>query len=350
VIVAAVILAIACINFMNLSTARATRRLKEIGVKKSLGVMRGSLTMQFLAESMLLAWSSALVAVILSWLAMPLFNELTAKNIIVTLNPALVLIVLMVVTGTGLLSGSYPALYLSRFRAGDVLKGRLKRSLGEMMARKGLVVFQYSISFVLIVGVIVIYRQIDFVQSRNLGYNRDHIIHFSIEMPPTQDDDYFAPGGTFQTILETTMNEISKVPGVVGVANFYHDVTGTHGGLGGVDWEAGDRDAAMDFNNLEVGYEFLDVLGVEMAAGRNFSREFGGETEKIIFNESAIRMMGLTDPIGRKIRRWGEEREIIGVAKDFNGNDPAGTNDPEDHGETRWKTDERVDRSDPKDL
>lgn len=318
VVVAIVILAIACINFMNLSTARATRRLKEIGVKKALGVMRGSLTMQFLAESMSLAAISAVVAMVMVWLLVPAFNELTAKQIVLTPDPTLLLSAFAIVALTGLLSGSYPALYLSKFRAGEVLKGKLKKSFGELMARKGLVVFQYAISFILIVGVIVIYRQIDFVQSQNLGYNRDHIIHFSIEMPPTHDDNYFAPNGTFQTIVETTMDEMRAVPGVVGVANFYHDVTGTHGGLGGVDWETGDRDTEMDFNNLEVGYEFLDVLGVEMAEGRNFSREYGDETTKVIFNETAIRMMGLKDPIGRKIRRWGEEREIIGVAKDFN--------------------------------
>lgn len=318
VIVAAVILAIACINFMNLSTARATRRLKEIGVKKTLGAVRGGLTAQFMAESMSLAWISALVAFVFVWLLMPSFNSFTEKHIILTADPVLLLWLFIIVNATGLVSGSYPALYLSRFRAAEVLKGKLSKSLGELMARRGLVVFQYATSFILIVGVIVVYRQIDFVQSRNLGYNRDHIIHFSIEMPQTADADYFKPGGAFHTVVETTMTDIRNVPGVTGVANFYHDVTGTHGGLGGVDWEAGTRDEEMQFNNLEVGYDFLNVLDVQMAEGRNYSRQYAGETEKIIFNETAIRMMGLEDPLGRKIRLWGQEREIIGVVKDFN--------------------------------
>ncbi len=318
VIVAIVILSIACINFMNLSTARATRRLKEIGVKKAIGARRGSLTMQFLAESMSLAWISAVVAFILVWLLIPAFNNFTGKHITLTSDPMLLVSAFIIVTVTGLISGSYPALYLSRFRAGEVLKGKLRKSFGELVARKGLVVFQYAISFILIVGVIVVYRQIDFVQSKNLGYNRDHIIHFSIEMTPPSDPQYFAPGGAFQQVVETTMNEIRKVPGVVGVANFYHDVTGTHGGLGGVDWEAGDRDEGMDFNNLEVGYDFLSVLGVSMTEGRNYSREYADETSKIIFNETAIKQMGLKDPIGHKIRLWGQEREIIGIVKDFN--------------------------------
>lgn len=315
VVVAVVILVIACINFMNLSTARATRRVKEIGVKKAIGARRGSLTVQFLAESMSMAWISAVVAFIFVWLLMPLFNNLTGKQLFLTTDPGLLLSAFAIVTVTGLVSGSYPALYLSRL---DAVKRTMKKSFGELMARKGLVVFQYAASIILIIGVIIIYRQIDFVQSKNLGYNRDHIIHFSIEMPPAADREYFAPGGKFQAIVETTMDEIRNVPGVVGVANFYHDVTGTHGGLGGVDWEAGNRDEEMDFNNLEVGYDFLSVLNVEMAEGRNFSREYAGETRKIIFNETAIRMMGLKDPIGHKIRRWGEEREIIGVVKDFN--------------------------------
>jgi len=318
VIVAIVILSIACINFMNLSTARATRRLKEIGVKKAIGARRGSLTMQFLAESMSLAWISAIVAFILVWLLIPAFNDFTGKHITLTSDPMFLVSAFIIVTVTGLISGSYPALYLSRFRAGEVLKGKLRKSFGELLARKGLVVFQYAISFILIVGVIVIYRQVEFVQSKNLGYNRDHIIHFSIEVKPNADPQYFAPGGVFEGIIETTMNEIKKLPDVVSVANFYHDVTGTHGGLGGVDWEAGDRDEGMDFNNLEVGYDFLPILGVEMAQGRNYSREYADEKSKIIFNETAIKQMGLKDPIGHTIRLWGQEREIIGVVKDFN--------------------------------
>jgi ABC-type antimicrobial peptide transport system permease subunit len=318
VVIAIAILAIACINFMNLSTARATRRLKEIGVKKAIGARRDSLTMQFLAESMSLAWISAVIAFVIVWLLVPAFNNLTGKHITLTPYPMLIVSIFLIVTMTGLISGSYPALYLSRFTAADVLKGKLRKSLGELIARKGLVVFQYAISFIMIVGVIVVYRQIDFVQSKNLGYNREHVIHFSIGMHPTDDQNYFAAGGTFQQIVETTMNEVGKLPGVVSVANFYHDVTGTHGGLGGVDWEAGDRDEGMEFNNLEVGYDFLPVLGVEMAQGRNYSRESAGDDSKIIFNETAIKLMGLKEPVGHKIRLWGQEREIIGVAKDFN--------------------------------
>jgi hypothetical protein len=113
------------------------------------------------------------------------------------------------------------------------------------------------------------------------------------------------------------MNEMRGVPGVIDVANFFHDVTGSHGGLGGVDWEPGDKDVEMGFNNLEVGYDFLPLLGVQMAQGRNYSRKFSDDMSKIIFNETAIRKMGLKDPIGYTVKLWGEDRQIIGVVKDF---------------------------------
>ena len=317
IVIAIVILSIACINFMNLSTARATRRMKEIGVKKAIGARRGSVAMQFMVESISLAAMSAAISFVMVWLLVPMFNTFTGKHVVITLDPTFVLATLAIITITGLISGSYPALYLSRFKAGEVLKGRTRNSFGELLARKGLVVFQYAISFILIVGVIIIDRQVDYVQSKNLGYNREHVIHFDMELEPSTDPDYFASGGPFQKNVETFMNEIKGIPGVVNVANFYHDVTGDHGGLGGVDWEPGDKDVEMSFNNLEVGYDFLPILGVEMALGRNYSREFSDERSKIIFNEMAIRRMGLKDPIGQTIRLWGKDRQIIGVVKDF---------------------------------
>jgi putative ABC transport system permease protein len=315
--IALVILIIACINFMNLSTARATRRLKEVGVKKALGARRGSLAAQFLVESIVVAWSSAVIAMAAVWLLMPSFNTLTGKQITLTFDPASLATALAVITITGFVSGCYPAIYLSKFRAGEVLKGKIRKSFGEMFVRKGLVVFQYAISFMLIVGVIIIYQQIDYVQSKDLGYNREHIIHFDLDVEASDDPDYFAPGGTFEKHVETVMNETRRIPGVVDVANFYHDVTGYHGGLGGVDWEAGDKDNQTTFNNLEVGYDFLPLLNVTMAKGRNYSRQYANESSKIIFNETAIRLMGLEDPIGHTIRLWGQDRQIIGVVKDF---------------------------------
>ncbi|HZY82699.1 MAG TPA: ABC transporter permease [Cyclobacteriaceae bacterium] len=317
IVIAIVILSIACINFMNLSTARATRRLKEIGVKKAIGARKGSLTVQFLTESMALSWLSAFVALILVWLLLPGFNTLTGKYITLNIDPGLWLAVIAIVTLTGFVSGSYPALYLSRFKTGEVLKGKLRTTFGELIARKGLVTFQYIMSFVLIVGVIVIYRQVNYVQATKLGYNREHIIHFDLEVEPNDDPQYFRPGGGWELHVESMMNELRKADGVTSVANFYHDVTGDHGGLGGVNWEPGDRDEKMGFNNLEVGFDFIPTLGVEIVQGRNYSREFANERAKIILNETAIKMMGLKDPVGYTIKVWGKDREIIGVVKDF---------------------------------
>lgn len=316
-VVAIVILIIACINFMNLSTARATRRVKEIGVKKAIGAGRGALAGQFLAESMSLAFMSAFVALALVWMLLPAFNILSEKYVTLPYDLPFIGSVVAVVVITGFVSGSYPSFYLSRFRAGDVLKGKVSRSISEIVIRKGLVVFQYAMSFMLIVGVVIVYRQIDYLQSRNLGYDREHIIHFSMEMDPKGDTSYFASGGALQKDVETMMNELKQAPGVSGVANFFHDLTGMHGGLAGVDWEAGDEDLKLGFASIEVGYDFIPLLGIQIVEGRGYSREFSDERSKIIFNETAIKKMGLKNPIGHKIKLWGEDREIIGVAKDF---------------------------------
>ncbi len=317
IVIALVILTIACINFMNLSTARATRRLKEVGIKKAIGAKRGGLATQFLVESITLAWLAAFIALAIVWLLIPSFNALTGKHIVLSFDATFVLLAAVVISVTGFVSGSYPALYLSQFKVGEMLKGRLRNSFGELFARKGLVVFQYTISFMLIVGVIIIYKQVDYVQSMNLGYDREHVIHFELEVEPSTDPNYFGPGGGFEQRVETIMNETRRIPGVVGVANAYHDVTGYHGRLGGVDWEPGDKDAQESFNNLEVGYDFIPLLGVEMVQGRNYSRQYSDEASKIIFNETAIKLMGLKDPIGVTIKLWGRDRQIIGVVKDF---------------------------------
>ena len=175
-LIAAFILIIACINFMNLSTARASRRAKEVGLKKAIGAQKGSLISQYLGESMLISLFSTLVALLIVWLGLPVFNEITTKHIELQLNSNLILVSSIIVVLTGLVAGSYPALYLSGFQAVTVLKGDMRGSFGELWARRGLVIFQFTLSIILIVSVLVIYKQIDFVQTKNLGYNKDNLV------------------------------------------------------------------------------------------------------------------------------------------------------------------------------
>jgi hypothetical protein len=317
-IIAAFILTIACINFMNLSTARASRRTKEVGIKKAIGADRQSIIFQFLGESLLMALGALLVALLLVGLLLPGFNDITGKALSLTFSPDVVLSIFTITLFTGLLAGSYPALYLSGFKPAAVLKGKLRGPAGELWVRRGLVVFQFTLSVILIVSVLVVYQQIAYVQTKNLGYNRDNIMHFTMDTREEADPSYFAEGGTFEKNAETLLNEVKNVPGVIQATNAGgHNLTGQHGGMNGIDWREGPDDEQMDFSNLQVGYDFIELFGIQLTEGRAFSRNQSNERLKVVFNEEAIRLMGLKDPVGKTVRVWGQEKQIIGVAKNF---------------------------------
>lgn len=306
-IIAIFILVIACINFMNLSTARASGRAKEVGIKKSIGAQRGSLVIQYLSESMVTALLSMVVALIVVWLFLPQFNLITEKKIAMNITDGELALWAFVITAvTGLLAGSYPAIFLSGFKPAAVLKGIVRGSWGELWARKGLVVFQFFLSVILIVSVMVIYKQIEFVQTKNLGYKKDHLIRIGIE-------------GEVEKKLETFLNEVKKIPGVINAGALGHSLLGRNSNTSGLNWEGKNPDDLILFENVRVGYDAIETMGIEMAAGRSFSREFGSDTSAIIVNEAAVRVMNLQEPIGKVIRLWDElDLPIIGVMKDFN--------------------------------
>lgn len=304
-IVAIFILLIACINFMNLSTAKAAKRSKEVGIRKSIGASQGSLIGQFIGESMIISFFSLFVSVLLLELVLPVFNNLTEKAISVDYtNPVLLAIFFGTVVITGLVSGSYPAFYLSSMEAVKTLKGSLKSSTKEVFARKGLVVFQFSLSIILIVSTLIIYRQIQFTQSQNLGYNKENLIYF------TTDDQIGEQWPAFE-------EQVSNVPGVVSVSRTTHSFLYQNNNTMGLEWSGKDPDTRILFENIGMDYGLLETMGVELIEGRTFSEDFGADTSKIIFNEAAIEVMGLENPIGEVIELWDEEREIIGVVKNF---------------------------------
>ena len=304
-IVALFVLVIACINFMNLSTAQASRKMKEIGVKKTVGASGKVLTIQFLGESILMAFISLIAAILLVILLLPLFNEITAKHLYLNIGINDILIVVGIVLFTGLISGSYPAYYLSGFNPVTVLKGgKLKVTFGEQWLRKGLVILQFSISIVFIVGFLVINKQIEFTQTKNLGYNRDNIISFARE-------------GKYDTDPEVFLSALKNLPGVVNVSSMLGSILDASNQQGGYSWRGQESDKDYIFKSPTIGYDVIETLGIEMAEGRSFSKDFNDDHSKIILNESAIKMMELEDPIGKIIKHGEEEEQIIGVVKDF---------------------------------
>lgn len=304
-LVAAFILAIACINFMNLSTAKASRRLKEVGVKKAIGARRISIAGQYLGESLLVAFCSLIIAILLVAVLLPSFNILTGKQLALTMDPWLVGGVLGITILAGLLAGSYPALYISGFSPVQILKSKVNHSAHELWVRKGLVVFQFTLSVILIVAVLVVYRQLDYIQTKHLGYDKENVISFEIE-------------GKVGENLETFLSEVRRLPGIANASSIGQSVVGGSQNTFAIDeWEGKGPDDRIVFETRPVNYGMIEMLDVEIADGRVFSDEYGNEDSKIIFNETAIKAMGLENPVGKPIRIQGTELQIIGVVKDF---------------------------------
>ncbi len=305
-IIAVFILIIACINFINLSTARAVRRAKEVGIKKVAGASRGNLVLQYLSESLMITLLSVLLAVVLVVLLLPAFNNITGKMLHLEMDAGLLGVLVGLTIFTGVLAGSYPAIYLSGFNPGLVLKGKSGGAGGERMARKGLVVFQFTLSVVLIVSVLAVYKQINYMQNRNLGFNREHILTLPIE-------------GKMEdaTTRETFMSEMRQVPGVIHATGIGHSLTGHNSGTFGVKWPGRDPADKTEFENMAGDYDLIETLGMQVKEGRSFSRNFKTDSSAIIFNEAAIAYMNIKDPVGKTVQLWGEPRIIIGIVKNF---------------------------------
>lgn len=304
--IALFILIIACINFMNLSTARASRRSKEVGIKQVVGARRLTLIFQYTGEAILITFISLLVAVLLVLLFLPKFNLITDKHLTIALDWNMISSAIIITLITGFVSGSYPALYLSGFKPVRALKGRQSTSASELWTRQGFVILQFCISILLIVSVIVLHKQIKFVQSQNLGYTKDNVITFERQ-------------GRLNESLTSFLDESKNIPGVVNSTVTRGSLTNNHGQSGGHTWEGKPSNIpGIVLSGETVGYEFIETLGIDMKEGRSFSRELSNEEEvKIILNEKAVEAMGLTDPIGKWVSLWGTKREIIGIVKNF---------------------------------
>jgi ABC-type antimicrobial peptide transport system permease subunit len=302
-LIALFILVVACINFMNLSTAKASRRIKEVGIKKAIGANRSSLVLQYMGESLLMSMLSLFVAVLLVDVLLPQFNSITGKQLALTFDPRIIVPFVVFAIVTGLIAGSYPALYLSGFKPADVLKGKLNTTFGEVWARKGLVVFQFAVSVIFIVSVLVVYKQIQYLQTKNLGYDKENIIYFESE-------------GQIAKSREAFIMELKKIDGVVNASSVAQSMVGG-GNTTTVDWEGKDPEDRTPFAFRPVNYDAIEMLDLDIVEGKSFSRE-SNDSLKVIFNEAGIEAMGMKDPVGKTVN-LGEKfkLQIIGVVKDF---------------------------------
>ncbi|HEY8927964.1 MAG TPA: ABC transporter permease [Mucilaginibacter sp.] len=309
-VIAIFILLIACVNFMNLSTARSSNRAKEVGVRKVLGSARKNLIFQFLTESFLVTLASAIIAVIIAWALLPLFNQVADKHLAFTaqsftwLLPSLVVIVLVI----GFLAGSYPALFLSAFRPIDVLKSKLSIGFKGGFLRSFLVVFQFSISIFLIIGTLVIYNQLNYIHNKSLGFDRDHVLVIK---------NTTSLGNNAKLLSQ----ELKGLSGVVNTTMTAFTPTGSDRNKTGlfpdkvIDVK---KDMLTEF--WPVDEDYINTMGIKIIAGRNFSKDMATDSSAIIVNEAFMKKYGQKDPLNKTVYRYSyglQAYHIIGVMKDF---------------------------------
>ena len=303
--IAIFILLIACINFMNLSTARGSTRAKEVGMRKVVGARRAHVIKQFFGESLFLSFVSLLFAVGLVYLFLPGFNNLAQKSMKLDLGSNLpVLIGLLGITlFSGMVSGSYPALFLSSFRPANVIKGSHFASSSKPLLRKALVVTQFSIAIVLIIGTIVTAKQLNFIRTKELGFNRQHVI--SLPMNTALQESY-----------ESFKNEALNHHSVINVTSATGRPTRV-GNINPVYWEGKGPEQYEVIKFIACDHNYIKTFEMEMAQGRDFSRDFPTDIQNYIVNEEAVKLMGFEDPVGKLFSIWQYEGQIIGVVKNF---------------------------------
>ncbi|MES2893806.1 MAG: ABC transporter permease [Bacteroidota bacterium] len=300
------VLLLACINFMNLSTARSEKRAKEVGIRKAIGSLRKQLVQQFFLESFLMVFISFLVAMLLVQVALPFFNEVAGKKMSIPWsNPVFWLLVAGFTLLTGLVAGSYPAFYLSSFEPVKILKGTFKVGRWAAIPRRVLVVMQFSVSVTMIIGTIIVFRQVEFTRNRPLGYDNKGVVAVRLLTPEVHDH------------LEALKNELEKKGTVISVAESGSPLTAGWSSTSGIDWQGKDPNLAVDFSVERISPDFGKTIGWSITGGRDFSRDFGTDSSGLVLNEAAVKFMGLKHPVGETIRWFGDPFKIIGIAKDM---------------------------------
>ncbi len=310
-IVAIFILLIACINFVNLTTARASERAKEVGIRKVVGAFKDQLAIQFWGESIIISLVAFVFAFGLSFLLLPLFNELAGKTVSESIfTHGYIFILLGISLAIGLLAGVYPSFVLTSFSITSILKGRFNTSVRGILLRKGLVVVQFTISIVLIVGTIIVYNQLNYMRNQSLGFDKDQMAIID-----------FSGDSTIQSQANMIKNELRQVQGVVSVSGSSNTPgNGNPVGYSQVENHSGSMQS-MNLNLYDIDFEFIKQYGIKVVAGRDFSVAFPSDSTKgFIINETAAHDLGYVQPdqaIGKRFSQWGRVGQIIGVVKDF---------------------------------
>lgn len=309
-IIGVFVLMLACINFMNLATARSEKRAKEVGIRKAVGSVRSQLINQFFSESYMVVVFAFVVSLVLVTLCLPFFNEVADKKIeLPWANPVFWLLSLSFISLTGLLAGSYPALYLSSFQPLKVLKGTFRVGKWAAIPRKVLVMIQFTVSVVLIIGTIIVYQQIQYAKNRPIGYERNGLISMGMDKE-------------IQDHFEAFRGELKSAGAIEELTASNSPLTGVWNTNGGFDWEGKDPNLGVDFPNSRVTKEWGKTVGWKIKQGRDFSREFATDSAAFIINEAAAKFLGFKDPIG-KILKWnGKPYTIIGVVSDIMAESP----------------------------
>jgi putative ABC transport system permease protein len=306
-IIAIFVLVIGCINFMNLSTASSANRAKEVGLRKVVGAFRPQLIRQFYGESILFAFIALGVAVAAVSIVLPAFNSLAGKEMSWKATGAggLVLGLAGIALVTGLVAGSYPALFLASFKPVNTLKGKLKSGKGSTVFRRTLVVAQFVLSAALIIGTAVVSRQMTFIKNRNLGWNKEQLVAIPMRS-------YSRPH------LETLKAELANTPGILNIAVATQKPSFTSWSSSGFDWEGKDPSLKADVTYMEADDGYVDTMGMSIVQGRNFSKEFPADkTESFLINEELARLMGQESPIGKSFSYWDQKGKVVGVIKNF---------------------------------
>ena len=305
-IIGVFVLLLACINFMNLSTARSEKRAKEVGIRKAVGSIRTQLIIQFFCESLLVALLAFVFSLLLVELALPFFNDLSGKRMSIPWNnPLYWLISLGFTFFTGLVAGSYPALYLSSFQPVKVLKGVFKAGRLAAIPRQALVVVQFTVSIVLIIGTIVVFRQIQFARNRPVGYTRDGLVNISTS---TSD---------LHSHFDAVRTDLLRSGMVTEVAESSSPATGVNNNRNDVSWEGKDPALTTDFANIRITMGYGRTVGWQIVQGRDFDSQLRTDSSSVVINEAAARYMGFKDPIGKMLRFRNRDHRIIGVIKDM---------------------------------